>query len=599
MAKDSAGGPDPSAAPPELLGSIACTLRYGQAARDMLYDIHMSRPFRNSARNATLAEILHSLDGKNYGVYKSLRGNYRLENDIVLRIDSVQADPYAPPSLMRVIIDHDAAKLPHDVLADRVGHVATADYLTRRFAHLVRDIQAISIGQPCQAVLERTSIKFTGQTIEARITVALPASGRRIRGREAAYLLTSALPKIVRQSLFYEHINGEELAAHVALLRDQEALRKELASRKLIAFIGNGSILPRQSGDSDIPLEQHAIPFESPTSLEASFELPSGRTITGMAIPEGITVIVGGGFHGKSTLLRAIERGVYPHIAGDGREWVITRPSATAIRAEDGRAVTGVDISTFINNLPSGADTRQFYTTNASGSTSQAANLMEAVEAGACALLIDEDTAATNFMIRDELMSQLIPANDEPITPFVQRVQPLYESLGVSTILVAGGSSAFFCVADRVIALNKYRPTDVTERAHELAGATKGSSGTPIAVEERIPAALHAPGKTKPARALGRTEIRYGKEIIQLSALTQIIDTAQTTAIAHALDAVAEMCDHGTLRELVSELDREIEERGLDAISPFRGHPGLFARPRTQEIMATVNRYRRLKLKRH
>lgn len=250
-------------------------------------------------------------------------------------------------------------------------------------------------------------------------------------------------------------------------------------------------------------------------------------------------------------------------------------------------------------NLPSGADTRQFYTTNASGSTSQAANLMEAVEAGACALLIDEDTAATNFMIRDELMSQLIPANDEPITPFVQRVQPLYESLGVSTILVAGGSSAFFCVADRVIALNKYRPTDVTERAHELAGATKNSSGTPIAVEERIPAALHAPGKTKPARALGRTEIRYGKEIIQLSALTQIIDTAQTTAIAHALDAVAEMCDHGTLRELVSELDREIEERGLDAISPFRGHPGLFARPRTQEIMATVNRYRRLKLKRH
>lgn len=554
----------------------------------------MSRPIRNYRRSSQLSETLHHLDGKNYGVYKNLRGRYPLDNHTTLVIDRVQADPYAPPSLMRVIIDRQTANFPDELLCDREGRLATADYLTRLFAHHTRDIQAISIGHPGQAILERTTIAFSETTIEARITVALPASGRRIRGREAAYLLTTALPRIVRKSLVFAELDQQELADHVALLRDQQALRRQLAKRNLIAFIGNGSILPRRAGDSDLPLEEGATAFESPASLEQSFELPSGRTATGMAIPEGITVIIGGGFHGKSTLLRAIERGVYPHIAGDGREWVITRPSATAIRAEDGRAVTGVDISAFISNLPSGTNTRQFHTTNASGSTSQATNLMEAVEAGACALLIDEDTSATNFMIRDELMQRLIPDNEEPITPFVQRIRPLRDSLGVSTILVAGGSGAFFSVADHVIALTDYRPSDVTGRAHELAGKPPTTSDTSINIFERVPKALHAPGKTKPAKALGRTEVRYGKEIIQLSALTQLIDAAQTTGIAHALDRIAEMCGGQTLEELVSELCAEIDDLGLDAISPHRGHPGLYARPRRQEIMAAVNRCRRL-----
>lgn len=71
-----------------------------------------------------------------------------------------------------------------------------------------------------------------------------------------------------------------------------------------------------------------------------------------MGIPEGVTLIVGGGFHGKSTLLQALERGVYHHIAGDGREMVITRQDAVKVRAEDGRNIEKVNISAFINNLP-------------------------------------------------------------------------------------------------------------------------------------------------------------------------------------------------------------------------------------------------------
>ena len=101
-----------------------------------------------------------------------------------------------------------------------------------------------------------------------------------------------------------------------------------------------------------------------------------------MGIRKGITLIVGGGYHGKSTLLKALEAGVYNHIAGDGREFVITDDTAFKLRAEDGRSITGVDISPFIKNLPNKKDTVHFSTEDASGSTSQAANLMEALESG-------------------------------------------------------------------------------------------------------------------------------------------------------------------------------------------------------------------------
>ncbi|MDO4632108.1 MAG: ABC-ATPase domain-containing protein [Corynebacterium sp.] len=545
--------------------------------------------YRNLERSIT------SLDGKSYGAYKSLKGSYDLDF-FTLSIDRVQSDPYAPPSLMRVIVDRETAGIPADLLADAPGRLAVSDFLMREF-YAVTHNSDISIGKPAQAVLERTNIKITDNQIEARITVQLPAGGRRIHGYAAARTLTEELPDAVEDALLYENLDAEALVAHVRLLRDQEAVRAELAERNLVAFVGNGAILPRQSGDSDLPLTDNPTPFVSPESLEVSFELPSGDTITGMGVPEGIVVIIGGGYHGKSTLLRAIELGVYPHIAGDGREWVISRTDATSIRAEDGRPVTGVDISPFINNLPSGADTQFFHTTNASGSTSQAANLMEALEAGASALLIDEDTSATNFMIRDDRMQQLIPAKDEPITPFVQRIRPLFAERGVSTILVAGGSGAFFDVADHVIAMNSYVPSDVTAAAHALAEVADDQASTSIftAQPERRP--LRQQPERKPAKGAGTSEIRYGRQNIDLGAISQLIDAAQTSGLAHAFGHIVEAADgQSDLTELVDDVCRDVNTHGVDALSPHNGHPGLFARPRRQEIFAAVNRYRRLEV---
>ena len=562
--------------------------------------------YREHHHEDDLRRALTSLDGKSYGAYKSLRGSYPLAPGITLSIDRVQTDPYAPPSLMRILVDLATAQIPQDLINDAEGKIATGDFLTRAFSHEAytsKVAREVSIGRPGQAVLERTSILFTDKRLEARIMVALPAAGRRIRGREAEELLADILPEVAEYSLLYKNLDQQKLRDHVTLYRDQQDLRRQLNSRKLVAFVGNGAILPRRSGDSDEPLEQGATPFQSPQSLHTEFSLPSGRTVAGMGVPEGITVIVGGGYHGKSTLLKAMERGVYSHILNDGREWVITHADAMAIRAEDGRAVTGVDISPFINNLPSGTDTHRFFTTNASGSTSQATNLVEALEAGARTLLIDEDTSATNFMIRDERMQQLIPAKEEPITPFVQRIRPLFTEKGVSTILVAGGSGAFFDVADHVIALNSYVPNDVTVQAHSIANWTPQNDAASLRVFDspnpRVPArdGLREPSKTKPAKARSRTDIQYGRENIDLIGLMQLIDAAQTTGIAHALDSIAGRCDGSTsLAQLVDQLVEDLDEHGLDVLSPHRGHPGLFARPRSQEIMAAVNRYRKLRL---
>ena len=583
-----------------------------------------------SSRQSNLASTLHNLDGRSYGNLKQIRGRYTF-GPVTVFIDRVQADPFASPSKVRVRVDRADAKFPLNLTTDRADRIAAADYLLRAGNEVLAklDQRALILGHPGQEILERTNILIDDAGFEARLLVNLPARGRRILGHQAADILTRDLPEFAERLFLFDRWSdapagrggntpapsAKGLADHVQLHRDQLELRSHLGEAGLIGFVGNGAILPRKSGDSDLPMKSSdAVVFTSPPELEHTVELSSGRTVTGMGIPRGVTVIVGGGYHGKSTILRALERGVYPHIAGDGREWVISDPTATSIRAEDGRAVTGDDISAFINNLPSGTDTRSFSTTNASGSTSQAANLVEAIEAGARTLLIDEDTSATNFMIRDERMRALIPAEREPITPFVDRVRPLLTRQGVSTVLVAGGSSAFFEVADHVIALDAYVPSEVTTKAHDLVGVTAAdldpaaelnrdpgtSSDSPVfAAAPRVPTAmaLRPASKTKTARAKGSDRIQFGRDFIDLIAIAQLVDAQQASGVAEALEYLAEIFDGRTsLTHALAEIEDMLDAQGLDGITGHRDHPGHLTRPRGQEIAAALNRYRGLSL---
>ena len=436
-----------------------------------------------------------------------------------------------------------------------------------------------------------------------RFEVGFPANGRTVNAGELGKILFDFLPKCAEQALFYQNLDQERLRAAVDLAEDQHCIREQLPGLGLCAFVANGSVLPRASGVSSKPMGD-GVKFMSPKELEVTLDLPRGRRITGMGIRRGVTLIVGGGYHGKSTLLGALELGVYDHIAGDGREYVITDPSAVKIRAEDGRSIRKTDISLFISGLPNGKDTAAFETEDASGSTSQAANVIESIEAGTSLLLIDEDTSATNFMVRDELMQRVIRRDMEPITPFIERVRELYESYGVSTVLVAGSSGAYFHVADTVIQMDRYVPRDITALAKAEAGnfpirVDPPKPAAPLCFDRRPqPSPSFSGGDRTKIKTLPREGVMVNKEVIDLRYVEQLVDSEQLTALGYCVVyALRNLLDgRRDLRRVADELEAAIDRGTLAALCGDRsGVPGL-ARPRRQEILACLNRCRGLRI---
>lgn len=559
---------------------------------------------------AELFRVLSAIDGKGYGGYKSLKGEYEFEK-FVLKIDKIQADPYAPPSKMRAIVNRKVAGIPENIIDTKEKRTAVSDFLTRTFYSKIKSMKnikgKINIDKCGQEILERTSVIIREKELEVRFEAELPAAGRRILGKEAKRLFSEILPEIVEKSVIFENIDKKGLKRQADLYLNQEYIRSELKKRDLVAFVGNGAVLPRESGISVQPMK-NAVPFRSPEKYETVLKLPDGTEISGMGIKKGITLIVGGGYHGKSTLLNALELGVYNHIEGDGREYVITDRKAVKIRAEDGRSVKQVNISAFINNLPNIKNTEQFFTENASGSTSQAANVMEALEMGSDLLLIDEDVSATNFMIRDGRMKKLIVKEKEPITPFRDKIKPLYNELGVSTILIIGGSGDYFEVADNVIMLDEYRVSDVTEKAKEIAFADRGEAESGGNEDEKFAEAtpriilkqsFNLNGKEGRIKSRGRTAVQYGKESIDLMYLEQLLDSYQANGIAVLLEFFKENCldEKTSLKDSVDKMYIYIEKNGLDKVSAYTSHPGNYSLPRKEEFAGAVNRYRGLKIK--
>ncbi len=561
-----------------------------------------------------LEKILFSMDGKSYSAYKSLKGEYKFPK-YVLAIDHVQSDPYAPPSRMRIIMDRKISGIPYELTDTKEKNIAVSDFLTRNF---YKEIQKngndssgtggsgrIFIDKCGQEILERTSVLIKEDKIEVRFEMGMPARGRRIMGKAAQKIIFEQLPKIVEKSIIYDNLNKKSLKEQIVLVLDQEYIRKVLKEKELVVFVANDSILPRENGISDKPMK-NAVKFKSPEKFEITLNLPSGKKVSGMGIPKGITLIVGGGYHGKSTLLSALERGIYNHIAQDGREFIISETDAVKIRAEDGRNVEKVNISGFINNLPGNKDTRTFSTENASGSTSQAANVAEALEYGTSLLLIDEDTSATNFMIRDGRMQKLVAKEKEPITPFIDRVKELYDNFGVSTILIVGGSGDYFDVADHVIMMDEYIPKDVTEKAKKIAKSDENKrefspNDKFQGITQRIPLkkSFSQSGKLDKTKAKGKHSILYGKELIDISGLEQLVDDSQTNCIAVMIDYFKNkvLDEKLTLSQAADRIYEKIEKDGLDSISSYTGHPGNLALPRKQEFCGAVNRYRKLRIK--
>ena len=560
-----------------------------------------------------LARDLLRIDGRPYGHYRDLRGRRYALGSGALTFEHIQGDPFAAPSRLRVDIPVAGLRLPAWARDGADARRATADFLQRALRPALAEAAGgagsgrsglLEIAAAGQEVLERTGVAVDADgASRVRLNAGLPAAGRRILGRAADELLTRRLDAALRHVA--ERLDFDALRNHVQAVEDQVALRAQLRERELIAFLADGSILPRRSGADPRPLGG-ALPLAAPATLAVALPAPHAGTLRGLGIRTGVTLIAGGGYHGKSTLLQALALGVYDHLPGDGRERCVSAEELASVRAEDGRAVRGACLTPFIGALPLGRDTGFFDTDDASGSTSQAAAIVEALEVGATGLLIDEDTAATNFMIRDARMRRLVPGTDEPITPFIDRVRQLWQERGVSSVLVVGGAGDYLDVADCVIRMDAYQPRDVTARAREIAAAQPLGDAAPRAPGAwprglpriPLPDSLDASRGRRPerVRAVRTRAIEFGQEEIDVSLLYQLVDPAQCRMIGDLLLRLARgLCDgRRDLPQILAALDADLAERGIDALADAGF--GDRARPRLFEVAAAINRLRSLRV---
>ena len=607
------------------------------------------RRFNDEPRESTLNELtshLHAIDGRSYAAYKAIVGRYRSPLGWVLYIDRIQPDPYAPPTAIRVVLPlaltgadarltgftprltgtNETLTEANEPLTDAAAHltasppraVALRDYLARTLRELLKG-QAISIAPAGQEILERSSVNLhetwqddfstpafnaPGPYLELRLRWSLPAFGREIAGRQAARNLNLDLARAVAGLDLRESELGAEAWKHCQVAEDHAALQEILVERGWVAFLADGANLARRSGVSQLPLEG-GVPLTAPETLAQTVQLPHAGVVRGTAIPAGVTVIAGGGYHGKSTLLNAIARGIYPHIPGDGRELVATVPEAMAVRAADGRAVTGVDLRPFISHLPGrDADPAQFTTANASGSTSQAASIMESLELwgqpAQAALLLDEDTCATNLLIRDQRMRALVSSEREPITPLVDRIRALHRERGISTLIVMGGSGDYLDVADQVLIMDSYRLVDATAQARQVCASQPRVDTSlpdfPLPAQrlpQRPEAKRRGPSRT---RALGTQRLVLDRHEVDVADVSGLVDEGQALAVAWALRALLERHFDGrtSLSQALAQVAKRLDDVGLDALG--EAHPAFLVRPRLVDVGAAVNRLRSLQV---
>ncbi|EGQ8231184.1 isopentenyl-diphosphate delta-isomerase [Vibrio parahaemolyticus] len=541
-----------------------------------------------------LTATLKKIEKQNYRAYQQIKGQYDF-TDFTLFIDHVQGDPYASASRFRATRAWSITGLEWLKDESPAFQRAARDFIARSFEQFAKQENTVSIALNGQTVLDSTAVLFTEEGIELRFRVNLPAEGRSVLGKKTNNILTFHLPKFIRRATLERELDREAMVKHCQVVEDQSALREQLEAHNLVAFVANGSVLPRIAGNCDLPMKE-AVEFTAPESLQVTLHAPNKGYVTGLGIPKGITLIVGGGFHGKSTLLNAIERSIYDHIPGDGREYIVTDQKAMKIRAEDGRCVHHLNLSNYINHLPMGKDTADFSTQDASGSTSQAAWLQESIEAGATSLLIDEDTSATNFMIRDERMQALVAKGDEPITPLVDRIGQLRDELDISTIIVMGGSGDYLDVANTVIQMHDYQAVDVTEKAKQVIAQhpTQRHNESEESLQTFRPRALNpvalmnilTDGKFR-VSAKGKDSLRFGKEFTDLSALEQIESADEVNAIGWLWFQLAQLpgwCNNPA---------KEIEEMLSGEWHASLPKQGDLAKPRSLDVMAALNRMRK------
>lgn len=553
----------------------------------------------------TLRRFLPLLDDRHEGSYKLLAGEYDY-GEFILIVEHIPDEPSRQPARLRARMRRETARFPYDVFNTRSRETGARDFLARAFSDAAgrapserRGVRAgrIAIDRPGRELLESSAVVVSNEIIEVRFTVELPVRRGRIPSDMVSELFLATIPAVIRSSLIFKNVDGERLADFIETNERADMIRAQLEERGLVAFIADGSLLPGKWREGET-----LTPFHAPEELAVTFDLPNGRTVRGMGIPKGITLVAGGTGSGKSTLLRAIELGVYNHIPGDGRELAVTIADAVGVRTEEGRRIENVDVSPFFDPA-GGVDTRRYCARWASSSFSYAANVMEALEIGASILVIDDDMTPAGLVTRDARIQALVPSDSEPAATLIDLLPAFRDDLGVSSV-IAVNSGDFFDIADTVILMEGFLPGDATTRAKVISGEPK-SKRTPkrlkiSAPTPRTPLANSLePEKNTAGESLrpqGKGFIQYGDEFIDCSRLPQLASGSQERAIARGIALVYRLMDSSaSLEEAVGKVMERVRTVGLDTLSGrLMGDLAMF---RAHELAAAVNRMKNLKVK--
>jgi len=550
-----------------------------------------------------LERLFRRIDGRGYGAGKQVVGRYQAR-DMLLWFTRAPADKFAPPG--RLIVEFSPSKYgyPDHLFSDSTRRKCLGHFLSELVDSKIRSsgVRLLRIDSPRQVVLDRTSVSVKPERIQLRLGYHFEALGRRILGRKCAEVFCEILPQIVRE-LRYKDLDEVSLLNLIRCVENQRAMRSVLPEMGLVAFVGNGSILPRQ-GNTDKPMKRGVTPFEAPDSLEVSIEVPHGDPVSGLGIAEGeLTCISGANFQGKTTLLEALGQGIYDHIPGDGRELVVCVRELVFANKENRRIVRSTDISPFISKLPGVDDCSRFSTASASGSTSQAACIIDAIEAGAQGLLIDEDDSAVNLLVKDNRLRRLVPSDVEPIRPLIDTIKSLPREHRITPIMVVGALGEFTEIADTIVMMHDFKVEDATHRILEfrqdptvelmqevaerlptevkqvLGKAKEEARLSQVRgkrfgqIRRRIPQPVEMSGRIKTKHS-GRDEILIStdskKVSIDLRGDIQktLVEDSQVTALADAVVYSTRYMDGSRdLSSVVDQVMQDVHKHGVDVIS--------------------------------
>ena len=555
-----------------------------------------------------LYQKIRAFDGKNYGLYRSLEGKSWDFGDFSLDFLHVQGDPFAPASRILVTAPLKVLGFGSEWSGTFERKLAISDFLLRRLAKSVKEKYpdkngAREIDEPGPEVLVRNALWVDNGELRACLQVRLPGEGRKIQAELAAEILTMVLPDLLSASLYCTPQILQGLEQHYAVLERRRLILEELPKRGLVAFVPDGAVLPRASGLSQDPL-QGAVPFAAPDELAVTLDV-GGESIRGMGIPKGVTVITGGAYHGKSTLLQALVRSVYPHVPGDGREGIVIDESAMRVGVEDGRYVRETDISPMVRDLPGGVSTKSFSTAGASGSTSEAANLMESMEMGCKTFLIDEDSSAVNFLIRDRRVRDLLGDDREPLIPLTDRIRQFAES-GYSFILVAGACGDFLSLADNIVVMAEYKaecvqqpavtlearvpePAEGADRVQGLQSAapTRSFAGYTKILQAKVRPASAVERQVK-VKLNGDTALQVGQLVADVSRAGLLVDRQQRVGAGYLLLNLLQNAEDVPVCELAEKLCEKIRNVGFRNLP--QGMSRYMSLPRPVDIVATLLR---------